>query len=213
MSKTAAYNIKTGVLMFFGGIGAGIVCRLSDFYPYESLWSFSSIATLFGFWIASITVITYLSKSHIGAFLSTFLYMFGMTVSFYGMKYILGLFIPQFDNEGQFQTTLFILYSVLSVVCGIGSCVLYFWNRRNLFGSVLLALPVCAMLAEGIACLYVLINKQMLLAQTVFDLLIALIFGIVFWKKATNKVAYTVTLVTAAALVFFLFYRPYMMAF
>ena len=210
---TAANQVKSYVCMLLAGIAAGVLCRLSDLCPYESLWSLSSIATLLGFWVASIGVITCLSKSHLGAFLSTFLYMFAMTFSFYGLKYVLGFFFPQFENGGQFQTPLFLLYSALSVVCGIGSCVLYFWNKKNLFRSVLLALPASWMLAEGIACLYVLLNQHMLLAQTIFDLAFALGFGVVLGKKATNKVLYAVTLAIGTTLVFLLVYRAAMLTF
>ena len=51
-------SLKSYALLFMLGILAGVVCRLSDFLPYESLWSFSSIATLLGFWIASVGLIT-----------------------------------------------------------------------------------------------------------------------------------------------------------
>ena len=90
--------------LFLAGILAGVLCRLSDFCPYESLWSFSSVATLFGFWIVSVGVITMYSVSHRGAFLNTFLYLFGMTISFYGLKYLLGFWVPRFDNGGVFHT-------------------------------------------------------------------------------------------------------------
>lgn len=52
-------NTKTYCVLFLIGIIAGILCRLTDFLPYEeSLWSLPSMATLFGFWIASIGIIT-----------------------------------------------------------------------------------------------------------------------------------------------------------
>lgn len=111
-------NYQSHLFLFLLGLFVGSVCRLSDFFPYESLWSLSSIATLFGFWIASTGVITYLSPSNKGAFINTFLYMFGMTISFYVLKYILGFYVERFSNDGHFQTDLFLVYSVLSVVCG-----------------------------------------------------------------------------------------------
>ena len=86
-------NIKTYCVLFLIGIIAGILCRLTDFLPYEeSLWSLPSMATLFGFWIASVGIITCLSSSNKSAFINSFLYMFGMTISFYGLKYILGTY-------------------------------------------------------------------------------------------------------------------------
>ena len=68
-------NFKSYSLLFLLGILAGIICRLSVFFPYESLWSLSSTAILFRFWIASVGVITCLSSSNIGAFINSFLYM------------------------------------------------------------------------------------------------------------------------------------------
>ena len=205
-------NYKSYILLLFLGFLAGGVCRLSDFFDYESLWSFPSIATLFGFWIASVSVITYISSSNKGAFINTFLYMFGMTISYYVLKYISGFFIEKFNNEGEFQTNLFLIYSALSLACGIGSFVLYYWNKNNKFSSILYALPVGAMLAEGIGCWFVLINRHMLLAQTVFDSLFALLFGIVFFKKTDNRVLYFATVFVVTALVFFVVYKPFLLS-
>lgn len=193
-------------------MAVGVLCRLTDFLPYEeSLWSIPSVATLFGFWIASVGMITCLSSSNKGAFINSFLYMFGMTISFYGLKYLLGFWIARFSNEGQFQTELFVVYSVLSAACGIGSFVLYFWNRQNGFNSFLYALPAGGMLAEAAACLFVLCNRHMLLAQTIFDFAFGLVFGIGLYRKAYNKVIYMATMIVAAVLVFLLVYQPFLL--
>lgn len=197
---------KSRIALFLAGILAGVLCRLSDFCPYESLWSFSSVATLFGFWIASISVITMHSFSHRGAFLNTFLYLFGMTISFYGLKYLLGFWVPCFDNGGIFLTKLFLLYSALSLLCGIGCSVLYCWNDRRWYSSVLLALPAGALLAEGIACGIVLFACRMLLAQTIFDLGFAAWFAIVLGKKAERKSVFAMSLATSTLLLFFTVY-------
>lgn len=169
------------------------------------------MATLFGFWIASVGIITYLSSSNKSAFINSFLYMFGMTISFYGLKYILGFYISRFSNEGQFQTDLFIVYSILSVVCGIGSFILYFWNRQNVFNSFLYALPTSGMLAEAVACLIVLYNNHMLLAQTIFDIVFGLLFGIGFYRKTYNKMFYIGTVIIVAVLVFLFIYKPFLL--
>ena len=197
---------KSRIALFLAGILAGVLCRLSDFCPYESLWSFSSVATLFGFWIASISVITMHSFSHRGAYLNTFLYLFGMTISFYGLKYLLGFWVPCFDNGGIFLTKLFLLYSALSLLCGIGCSVLYCWNDRRWYSSVLLALPAGALLAEGIACGIVLFACRMLLAQTIFDLGFAAWFAIVLGKKAERKSVFAMSLATSTLLLFFTVY-------
>ena len=202
-------NTQSHFALFFFGILAGILCRLSDFFPYESLWSFPSIATLFGFWIASVGIITCCSASNRGAFLHTFLYMFGMTLSFYGLKSILGVFLAQFS--GEFPTRLFLAYSAISLICGIGSGILYFWNKKTTFGSVLCALPAAGMLAEAIGCLIVLLTRRMLLGQTLFDFAFAAVFGILLYRKANYKVLYFVTLTITAALVFWMIYRPFLL--
>ena len=198
---------KKPAVVFLLGISAGILCRLSDLFPYESLWSLSSIATLFGFWIASVSAITMYSTSHKAAFTNTFLYLSGMTLAFYALKYLLGLFVPQFDNDGAFQTKLFLAYTGLSLLCGIGSSVLYFWNDSRWYSSVLSALPAGALLAEGIACGIVLASKHMLLGQTFFDLTAAAWFSAVMGKKAQNKLVFVGSLAACAAVVFRVVYQ------
>lgn len=205
-------NKKSYFALFLIGMVVGLLCRLTDFLPYEeSLWSLPSIATLFGFWIASVGIITCLSSSNKGAFINSFLFMFGMTICFYGLKYILGFYVPKFSNEGQFQTDLFIVYSILSIACGVGSFILYFGNRQNVFNSFLYALPASGMLAEAVACLIVLCNSHMLLAQTIFDIVFGLFFGIKLYKKAYNKILYTGTVAVITALVFLLMYKPFLL--
>ena len=199
------YLRKSGAI-FLIGILAGILCRLSDLFPYESLWSLSSVATLFGFWIASVSVITMHSTSHKAAFANTFLYLFGMTLAFYALKYLLGVFVPQFDNDGGFQTRLFLVYTGLSLLCGLGSAVLYFWNKSRWYSSVLYALPVGALLAEGIACGIVLVTRHMLLGQTLFDLSAAVWFSMVLGKKASDKTVFAIAIAGITATVFRVIY-------
>lgn len=202
-------DTKSYFLLFIIGILAGVICRFSDLLPYEeSIWSFPSIATMLGCWIASVGVITYMSSSNKGAFINTFLYMFGMTISFYGLLYILGFYFPAFHNFG-FRTNDFLTYSVLSFVCGIGSFVLYYWNKDNLFNSVLLAMPTSGMLAEANGCIYMLINRRMLLAQTIFDLFFVLWFGVMGFNKAKNKAIYLLTVAATTTLVYFVIYSNY----
>lgn len=199
--------LKKPAAVFLIGIFAGILCRLSDFFPYESLWSLSSIATLFGFWIASVSVITVYSTSHKAAFTNTFLYLFGMTLAFYTLKYLLGFVIPRFENDGRFQTKLFLVYTGLSLLCGLGSAVLYFWNDRRWYSSVLYAFPAGALFAEGIACGIVLVTRHMLLGQMAFDFVSAAWFCAAMGKKAQNKLIFTGTVAAIAVMVFFIIYR------
>ena len=88
--------------LFVVGLGslAGIITRLSDIFPHDSLWSFSSIATLFGFWMLTVTLVIYFSCSNKNAATNTLLYLFSMNLSFYLLKYLLGFFVSSFHDEG-----------------------------------------------------------------------------------------------------------------
>lgn len=88
MSKVLTHSTKSYIKIFFVGILVGCICRLADYFPADTLWSFSSIQTLLGFWIITNTTIVLLSTSNICAGISSFLYMFGMTLSFYGLQAI-----------------------------------------------------------------------------------------------------------------------------
>ena len=138
MKQQLRVSVPSFLSVFVVGLAVGCVCRLADYFPADTLWSFSSIQTLLGFWIITNTVIVLLSSSNLCAGVSSFLYMFGMTLSFYGLKAILGLFLPRF--HGPFQTSLFLMFTILSVPCAIAAAILYFWNRDHLFNSVLYAI-------------------------------------------------------------------------
>lgn len=51
MSKVLTHSTKSYIKIFFVGILVGCICRLADYFPADTLWSFSSIQTLLGFWI------------------------------------------------------------------------------------------------------------------------------------------------------------------
>ena len=135
MSKVLTHSTKSYIKIFFVGILVGCICRLADYFPADTLWSFSSIQTLLGFWIITNTTIVLLSTSNICAGISSFLYMFGMTLSFYGLQAILGMFVPLFS--GGFRFSLFVLFTLLSIPCAIAAYILYYWNREYIFNSIL----------------------------------------------------------------------------
>ena len=197
------------ILMVTLGLLAGIVTRLTDFFPYDNLWSFSSIATLFGFWMLTVTLVIYFSSSNINAAINVLLYLFSMNFSFYFLKYILGFFIPRFYDEG-FHWNLFILYNVFALVCGAIGYVLYFWNKGNKLSSFLYALPVSGLAAETIGVSIYLYNNHTFLFQLIFDFLSLLILGFWFYKKANNKLLYLITVVVTTSIGYFLVYRPFL---
>jgi len=199
-----SYSFVTGL-----GLLAGIITRLSDLFPYDNLWSFSSIATLFGFWMLTVTLVIYFSSSNINAAINVLLYLFGMNFSFYFLKYILGFFIPRFYNEG-FQWNLFILYNIFALVCSAIGYVLYFWNKGNKLSSFLYALPVSGLAAETIGVSIYFYKNHTFLFQLTFDFLSLVILCSWFYKKANNKLIYIMTIVTVSLIGYFLVYRHFL---
>lgn len=176
-----------------------------DYISLDTLWSFSSIQTLLGFWIITNTLIVLFSSSNICAAISSFLYMFAMTLSFYGLQAILGMFIPLFS--GEFRLSLFLMFTILSIPCAIAAFILYYWNTDNLFNSVLYALPVGALIAETIAITVNLILHRTFLFQFIMDLVSAGIFGISFSKKVNNKRLYFLSVIVSTAIFYFVLYH------
>lgn len=186
-----------------------MLTRLTDFYGDDTLWSFPSMATMYGFWIISLIVITLVNSSNLCAGVSTFLYMFGMTLSFYGLKYLLGLFLPMFDNGG-FLTNLFVAYSALALGSGVGAFILYYWERPVKFNGILYSLPVGALLAETIGVAVYLFNNSTFLFQFLLDLAGVIVLGIICGKRSQIKVIYILALCAVAAAVYFTVYQPYL---
>lgn len=207
--KIKLNSLKSYILSTVLGILAGIITRLSDFFPNDNLWSFSSIATLFGFWILTVSLVIYFSSSNINAAINVILYLFSMNFSFYFLLYILGFFIPRFYNEG-FQWNLFMLYNIFALVCGIIAYVLYFWNKWNKSSSLLYALPVSGLVAETIAVGIYFYKNDTFLFQLIFDFLSLVILGGWFYKKVNNKLIYILTIGVVSLIGYFLVYRPFL---
>lgn len=201
MKQRLRVSLPSFLGVFAVGLAVGCLCRLADYFPADTLWSFSSIQTLLGFWIITNTVIVLLSSSNLCAGVSSFLYMFGMTLSFYGLKAFLGLFLPRF--HGPFQTSLFLMFTILSVPCAIAAAILYFWNRDHLFNSILYALPVGALLAEAVAIVFYLIAHQKFLFQLLMDAGGFLVFGGLFLEKVKSKPLYLLSVLLFAAIFYF----------
>ena len=182
-----SHTLKSYSIVFLVGILVGCICRLLDYCSLDSLWGFSSIQTLLGFWIITNTIIVLLSTSNKCAGISSFLYMFGMTLSFYGLQAILGMFIPLFS--GGFRKSLFILFTLLSIPCAIAAFVLYYWNKDNALSSLLYSLPLGALVAEIIAIFYNILqhNRFAFLFQLIMDIVGTIVFGIIFFKRVKYK--------------------------
>lgn len=205
MGKKLEHTMKSYIKVFFIGILIGCICRLLDYFPADTLWSFSSIQTLLGFWIITNTIIVLLSSSNICAGISSFLYMFGMTLSFYGLQAILGLFIPMFS--GGFRTSLFVLFTILSIPCGVAAFILYYWNKDNVFNSVLYSLPIGALAAETIAISVYLSKYHTFLLQLLMNSVAIIVFGILFFRRAKSKAIFAVSLILSTLLFYFVLYH------
>ncbi|WP_238720436.1 hypothetical protein [Diplocloster agilis] len=205
MDKFLEHSVISYIKIFLIGIFIGCICRLADYFPADTLWSFSSIQTLLGFWMITNTLIVLLSTSNICAGISSFLYMFGMSLSFYGLQAVLGLFIPLFS--GGFRLSLFVLFAVLSVPCGIAAFVLYYWNKDTVFNSVLYALPVGALAAETIGISIYLSKYHIFLFQLIMDSIGLVLFGILFFKRAKSKIIYVISFVISSLIFYFILYH------
>lgn len=200
---------KSYLAIFIIGIIIGCICRLTDYFPAETLWGFSPIQTLLGFWIITNTIVVLFSSSYLCAGLSSFLYMFGMTLSFYGLKAILGLFIPRFS--GGFDTGLFIMFTIASIPCAIAATILYLWNKDKIYNSIFYALPVGALLAEAFSTTIFLFVFHQYLFQALMDIIGVVVFGIIFWKKIKSKSLYLFSIGITFVIFYFLMWHQELM--
>ena len=203
MEKILKSTTKSYIIVLLIGILVGCVCRLLDYFPANTLWSFSSPQTLLGFWIITNTIIVILSTSNICAGISSFLYMFGMTLSFYGLQAILGMFIPLFS--GGFRLSLFILFAILSIPCAVAAFILYYWNRDSILNSVLYSLPLGALAGEAVAVFVYFFQQHTFLFQLLMDIVGTIIFFLLFIQKAKSKKVFIISFVLITLFVYFLF--------
>lgn len=203
INKKLEHTLKSYSKIFLIGILVGCICRLTDYFSADTLWSFSSIQTLLGFWIITNTIIVLLSNSNICAGINSFLYMFGMTISFYGLQAILGIFIPLFS--GEFRFSLFVMFTILSIPCAVAAFILYYWNKDKVFNSILYSLPVGALVAETIAIFTYLLKYHTYLFQLLMDSIGFIVFGIIFFKRAKNKSIYVIALIISTLTFYFIF--------
>ena len=203
-NKKLKDNYKSYLFISAFGLVMGIVTRLTDALPYHSLWSFSSIAVDYGFWIITSTAIIYFSCSNKNAALNVFLYLFSMNFSFYLLEYILihytnfyQLLLGDMDLTivSRFNWSLLIAFDALALLCGVTSYVLYFWNKNNKISNVLYALPLCGLITETILLLDRLYNMGINLFPLILNSVGIVVFGCLFYKKSNNKIIYIVAII------------------
>lgn len=200
-------NFKSYLFVVGLGLVAGIITELLNLFPYDTLWSLSSIASAFGFWIFTTTLVIYFSSSNKNAAINVFLYLSSMNFSFYFLQGILGCFIPKLYNiEGFLQWGLLLRFDIFALVCGAISYVLYYWNKDNKISNVLYALPICGLGAETIGLVFYLYNTHTYLLQLIFDFLSLVFLICLFYKKTNNKLIFIMTIIFGSLIGCLLFY-------
>lgn len=203
-------NLKSYMLIIILGLIAGLITILSDLFPNNTLWSLSSIATLFGFWMVTTTLVIYFSCSNKNSAINVFLYLVSMNFSFYFLKGVFGLVNSQFSDIDFINWSLLNTYNSIALVCASIGFVLYYWNKQNKISSLLYALPISGLLAETIGVSIYLYNHHTYLGQVVFDLLSFIILGFWFYKKANSKLIYIITIIIVSLIGYFLVYHPFL---
>lgn len=126
-----------------------------------------------------------------------------MTLSFYGLQAILGMFIPLFS--GGFRFSLFVLFTVLSIPCAISAFILYYWNRDHILNSVLYSLPIGALAAEIITISIYFPKYHTFLFQLLMDGVGVIVFLLIFFKKAKSKCLYIIASIISTSIFYFIF--------
>ena len=196
---------KSYIKIFLIGILVGCITRLLDYCSLDTLWSWSSVQTLLGFWMISNTVIVVKSSSNKCAGIISFLYMFGMTLSFYGLQAILGMFIPMFSDG--FRFSLFIMFTILSIPCAIAAFVLYYWNRDKFYNSILYSLPVGALFSETVAIAIKFYMTHTFLFQLLMDGIGTIAFGVLFFRRVKNRYVYLFSIIISFLVFYFILYH------
>lgn len=202
-------NLKSYMLIIILGLIAGLITRLSDLLPDDTLWSLSSIATLFGFWMVTTTLVIYFSSSNKNAAINVFLYLVSMNFSFYFFEGVFGLLNPQFKDIQFINWSLLNGYNCVALVCALISFVLYYWNKQNKMNGFLYALPISGLLAETIGVSIYLYNNHTYLGQAIFDFLSFIILGYWFYRKANSKLIYIITIIIVSMIGYFVIYKPF----
>ena len=201
-------NLKSYLLVIGLGVAAGLLTTALDFFPYDTLWSFSAIASAFGFWIITTTLIIYFSSSNINAAANAFLYLSSMNFSFYLLKYMIGLFDPRFYSLGGLNWGLLLRFDILALGCAVISFGLYYWNKDTVFSNILYALPISGLGAETIGVTVFLFKTHTYLFQLLINILgLALLLSL-FHKKITNKPLFIITAIIGSLIGAGVFYLP-----
>ena len=207
--KRLKENYKSYFLIAGLGLVMGAITRLIDVFPYHSLWSFSSMAVDYGFWMITSTIIIYFSSSNKNAAINVFLYLFTMNFSFYYLEYVLQHYTKFYQNllndpdlviSSRFNWNLLIWFDALALLCGAISYVLYFWNKSNKTSNALYAFPICGLVTETVFMIERLYSNHINLFPVILNSVGIGALGCLFYKKANNKIIYMATVIIGSLL-------------
>lgn len=188
----------------FGAV-IGLITELLNLFPNNDLWGWSSIAGSFVFWIFSTTFVIYFSSSNINAMINTFLYLSSMCVSYYVLQGIVDFFTPNVTVDKFIHWDHLLYWVGISALCGLVAFVLFYWNKKTIFSSVLYALPVAGMLVDTINNCMKFYYSQTNLANSILGVVGLVIMLVVLFRKANKKGVFALALIVVSLVGFILF--------
>lgn len=191
-------------VLCFGAI-IGLITELLNFFPNNDLWGWSSIAGSFVFWIFSATFVIYFSSSNKNAMINTFLYLSGMCASYYVLQGIVDYFTPNVTVDKFIHWDHLVYWVGVSALCGLVAFVLFYWNKKTIFRSVLYALPVAGMLVDTINNCRKFYYSQTNLANSILGIVGLVIMFVVLFRRADKKGVFVLALIAASLAGFILF--------
>lgn len=199
------YEKKSYIQVICFGAIIGLITELLNFYPNDDLWGWSSIAGSFGFWIFSTTFVIYFSSSNKNAMINTFSYLSSMCISYYLLQGIIDFFTPNVTVDKFLQWNHLFHWIGIAVFCGLVAYVLFYWNKKTVWGSVLYALPVAGMLVDTINNCMKFYYSHTNLANSILGIIFLLIMFVVLFKKVDKKGIFVFVLIVVALIGFILF--------
>lgn len=188
----------------FGAV-IGLITELLNLFPNNDLWGWSSIAGSFVFWIFSTTFVIYFSSSNINAMINAFLYLSSMCVSYYVLQGIVDFFTPNVTVDKFIHWDHLLYWVGISALCGLVAFVLFYWNKKTIFSSVLYALPVAGMLVDTINNCMKFYYSQTNLANSILGVAGLVIMLVVLLRKANKKGVFVLALIVVSLVGFILF--------
>lgn len=191
-------------VLCFGAV-IGLITELLNFFPNDDLWGWSSIAGSFGFWIFSTTFVIYFSSSNINAMINTFLYLSSMCISYYVLQGIIDFFTPNVIVDKFIHWDHLLYWVGISALCGLVAFVLFYWNKKTIFSSVLYALPVAGMLVDTINNCMKFYYSQTNLVNSILCVVGFIIMLVVLFRKSNKKGVFVLVLIVVSLVGFILF--------